>query len=201
MKDLFFTPEILIDFDWGESKLRAGSVRPHNKKQISDGLRDMSPESIRNRFLGSKRDFSEQELQYLTNLDGWNHYAFGIEEREGLKRGVGLIRMVRASHSDTEAEVAITIIDEYQKKGLGSVLLDVIILAARERKIKTLSFTYLPSNEAITKFLLKAGHLINGPHTHDCVQKFLDLDKIDIEDVKSRLVKTLPMIGTFRSKT
>lgn len=201
MKELFFSPEILVDFKWGNSELRAGSVRPHNKKQISDGLRDMGPESIRNRFLGSKRDFSEQELQYLTHLDGWNHYAFGIEERTGSKRGVGVIRMVRSSHSETEAEIAITIIDEYQRNGLGTFLLDVIILAASERKIRTLSFTYLPSNEAITKFLMKAGHLVNGAHTHDYIQKFLKLDEIDIEAVKSRLAKTLPVIDTFRSKT
>lgn len=201
MKDLFFTPEIEIDFDWGKHQLRAGSVRPHNKKQISEGLRDMSPESIRNRFLGSKRDFSDQELQYLTHLDGWNHYAFGIEERGSLKRGVGIIRMVRSSHSESEAEIAITIIDEYQKKGLGSLLLDVIILAALERDIHTLSFTYLPSNDAITKFLMKAGHLEDGAHTHDYVQKFLKLDELNVDDVKSRLAKTLPVIGTFHSKT
>lgn len=202
MRDLFFTPDIKMDFDWkGKYHLRAGSVQPHNKKQISEGLRDMSPESIRNRFLGSKREFSEQELQYLTTLDGWNHYAFGIEEREQSRRGVGLIRLVRSSHSETEAEIAITIIDQYQKLGLGSFLLNIIILAALERKIETLSFTFLPQNDAIVKLVKKAGIPIPGPHSHDYVQLFLDLKKMDVEQIKSQLDSTLPAIGTFHLKT
>lgn len=202
MHKLFFTPEIRMDFDWkGKYHLRAGSVQPHNKKQISEGLRDMSPESIRNRFLGSKREFSETELLYLTILDGWNHYAFGIEEREKLKRGVGLIRLVRASHNEKEAEVAITIIDEYQKMGLGSFLLNLIILAALERKIETLSFTFLPQNDAISKLIHKAGKPIPGPHNQDYTQLYLDLKKTDVEAIKSQLRSILPLIDTFDLKT
>ena len=53
MEKLFFHPDMRMDFDWRDKyQLRLGSVRPHNKKQISEGLRDMSPESIRYRFLG-----------------------------------------------------------------------------------------------------------------------------------------------------
>jgi hypothetical protein len=199
--DLFFTPEFSSEFEWKNFHLRVGSVLPHNKKQISDGLRDMSPETIRYRFLGSKRDFSERELQYLTVLDGWNHYAIGIEEREKLKRGVGIVRMVRASHSETEAEIAITIIDEYQKMGLGMFFLDLIVLAALERKIETLSFTFLPQNEAILKLINRTGTPIAGPANQDYVQLFLDLNALNVEEIKTRLAKTLPSIGTFHLKT
>jgi GNAT superfamily N-acetyltransferase len=188
LKDLFFTPDLQMDFDWKEKfHLRAGSVRPHNRKQISEGLRDMSPETIRNRFLGSKREFSEKELQYLTVLDGWNHYALGIEEREGKKRGVGIVRLVRSSHSETEGEIAITIIDEYHRLGLGSFLMDLIILAASERKFETLSFTFLPQNEAIQKLIHRVGTPIMGPQNKDYVQMFLDLKMINVEEVRARL--------------
>ncbi len=200
-QDIFFTPEFSAEFEWKAFHFRVGSVRPHNKKQISDGLRDMSPETIRYRFLGSKRDFSERELQYLTVLDGWNHYAIGIEERENLKRGVGIVRMVRASHSETEAEIAITIIDEYQKMGLGMFFLDLVVLAALERKIETLSFTFLPQNEAIVKLINRTGVPIPGPHNQDYVQLFLDLKTVKTEEIKTRLGKTLPSIGTFHLRT
>jgi GNAT superfamily N-acetyltransferase len=197
LQNLFFAPELQIDFDWHGKHLRAGSVRPHNKKQISEGLRDMSPESIRYRFLGSKRDFSEQELQYLTVLDGWNHYALGIEEREKLKRGVAVIRMVRSSHSETEAEIAITIIDDYQRMGLGTFLMNCILLAAKEREIKTLSFTFLPQNEAIAKLIMRAGIPIPGLQNQDYIQLYLDVEKMKVEDLKQRLRSTLPIIDTF----
>src|SRR5665648_99272 len=96
---LFFNPELRMDFDWREKyHLRLGSIRPQNKEQISAGLKNMGQEAIRNRFLGSKKELTELELHYLTNLDGWNHYALGLEERGHLKRGVAVIRLVRSSH-------------------------------------------------------------------------------------------------------
>jgi GNAT superfamily N-acetyltransferase len=200
MRKLFFCPDLVADFEWrGVYALRAGSVRPQNKKQISEGLRDMSPESIRNRFLGSKRDFSEQELKYLTVLDGWNHYAFGVEELEGKRRGVAVIRLVRSSFDIYEAEVAITIIDEYHKIGLGTLLIDCIILAAKERAIRKLSFTFLPQNEAIMRLISKAGVPIHGPQFKDYVQMFLDIEAMDEEVVKARLRPNLPMIENFHS--
>lgn len=161
----------------------------------------MSPESIRNRFLGSKRDFSEQELQYLTVLDGWNHYAFGIEELNDRKRGVAIVRLVRSSHSEKEAEVAITIIDDYQRLGLGTLLLNTIILAALEREIEKLSFTFLPQNDAIVRLISRAGIPIPGAQDQDYVQLFLDIKNFDVEEIKARLQPTLPVIGTFRLET
>lgn len=202
MHSLFFDPSFRLEFDWRDRyKLAVGSVSPHNKKQISEGLRDMSPETIRYRFLGSKREFSEQELQYLTQLDGWNHYAIGIEEREKLKRGVAIVRLVRSSHDESEAEFAITIIDGYHRMGLGSFLQDIMILAALERKIKTLSYTFLPQNEGIFRLMQKAGVPVKGSHNRDYEQYYLDITKVDVEKIKARLAQTLPEIGNFHLKT
>lgn len=201
-KDLFFTPDFRHEFHWkGLHHLAVGSVRPHNKTQIKEGLRDMSPESIRYRFLGSKKEFSEKELQYLTELDGWNHYAIGIEEMGSQHRGVAIIRLVRSGDNQDEAEIAITIIDEYQKKGLGTLLMDLIYLAALERNIHRLSFTFLPQNEGIVHLINKSGAKYTREHTHYYVQLYLDLKSVKLEDVKSRLQKTLPEIGTFHLKT
>lgn len=201
-RELFFTPAFSQEFHWkGQYHLRVGSVRPHNKEQIKEGLRDMSPESIRYRFLGSKKEFSDKELQYLTELDGWNHYAIGIEEMSGHHRGVAIIRLVRSGENPVEAEIAITIIDEYQKKGLGTLLMDLIYLAALERNIQRLSFTFLPQNEGIVHLINKSGAKYTREHTHYYVQLYLDLKSIRLEDVKSRLQKILPATGTFHLKT
>jgi Ni,Fe-hydrogenase III component G len=198
-KKLFFNPILRMEFDWqGMFNLAVGSVGEFSKKQISEGLRDMSPESIRYRFQGSKREFSEEELKYLTHLDGWNHYALGIEERENKKRGVAVIRLVRASEDKSEAEIAITIIDDYQKMGLGAFLQDLMILAALERNIKKLSYTFLPQNEGILKLLHKAGHPLLANHNRDYVHYYLDISGINVEAIKERLIKTLPRMKNFK---
>lgn len=137
--------------------------------------------------MGSKKEFSEQELEYLTHLDGWNHYAVGIEERDR-PRGVAVVRMVRSSTNPEEAEVAITIIDEYQKLGLGSVLMKIIALSAFERNIKHLSFTFMPQNEGIIRLIHKLGASYHGSSSAmDYVQLCVDLKDVDAEALKKDL--------------
>ena len=190
---MYFSPTFRIDFDWKtKHALRVGSVLPVNALQISNSLKDMSNESIRNRFLGSKKEFSEKELEYLTNLDGLNHYAIGIEERERPNRGVAIVRMVRSSEDPEQAEIAISMIDEYQKLGLGALLLNLITLAAVERDITRLSFTYLPQNEGIVRLINKMGTPVQGPHTKDFIQNFIDVSKKDVPRIKRNLAPLLP---------
>lgn len=186
-RELLFKSHTYFDFEWKNLKLRAGSLGPKNQKQISEGLRSMSPESIRNRFLGSKKEFSDQEIKYLTELDGWNHYAIGIEERNEFQRGIAVVRLVRSSTISTEAEIAITIIDEFQRMGLGGILMDCIILAAIERNIENLSFSFMPQNEGIIKLIERSGFPILGPHTKDTIQYFLNLKTINQNQIKSRI--------------
>lgn len=200
-KNLYFSPQFITDFEWGPYALRLGSVLPENRKNISEGLRYMSPESIRYRFLGSKKEFTEKELEYLTVLDGWNHYAMGILERNEPKRGVAIIRLVRSSENPSEAEVAITIIDDYQRKGLGTFLMNLMLLAAKERNIDQLSFTFLPQNEGIVNLIEKLGPPVTKEFTHFYVQLIMDIRHLNIEEIKSRLVKCLPVIGTFHLRT
>lgn len=205
MKDtssLFFNNTTKFELDWkGRYKFRMGPVLPGNREQVSRGLKDLSSESIRNRFLGSKKEFSATELEYLTNLDGWDHYAIGIEERERPFRGVSIARLVRSHPVPTEAEVAITVIDEFQNIGLGTLLIKLIALAANERNIERLTFTTLPQNNGILKLIQKIGVPQMGPSAMDFVQLNMEMSSVNIELIKSQLLPLLPEIGTFHSKT
>jgi RimJ/RimL family protein N-acetyltransferase len=201
-RNLFFNPDLKSDLDWkGQFKIRIGPVLPTNKEQISRSIRDLSAETIRNRFMGIKKEFSPEELENLSNLDGWDHFAIGIEEREKPHRGIAIVRMVRSTEDPVEAEIAITIIDEYQGLGLGTLLMRLIVLAASERKIERLSFTFLPQNEGILKLIKKIGPTHKGSTTKDYVQLYMYLKDLDFEQIKSQLVPLLPSIETFHSET
>lgn len=197
---MIFHPEFRRSFVLAGTSFNVASLTPADRAQIQAGLRYMSHESIRNRFMGSKKEFTEKELDYLTSLDGLNHYALGVEEADGLHRGVAVIRMVRSESDPLEAEVAITIIDEYQKKGLGSFLLDLIILAAQERQVTKFSFTFFPQNDAIIRLVRKKGSpvVIRG---HDSVRMILSSEEIDLNSLKTRVQLVLPGIGNDHSKT
>lgn len=205
MKDtstLFFNTTAAFDLDWkNRFKFRIGPVLPINRGQLSRGLKDLSSESIRNRFLGSKKEFSSAELEYLTNLDGWDHYAIGIEEREKPFRGVSIARLVRSPIDTSEAEVAITIIDEFQGMGLGTLQIQLIALAAYERNLARLTFTSLPQNNGMLKLIQKIGVAHVSASAMDYVQLTMEMSSVNIEKIKSQLLPLLPAIGTFRLKT
>lgn len=199
--DYFFNSTFKQDLEWrGKSHIRLGSVLPNNKDQISRSLRDLSAESIRNRFLGSKKEFSPAELEYLSNLDGTSHYAIGIEEREKPFRGIAIARMVRSASESSEAEIAITIIDEYQGIGLGTLLIRIMVLAAAERSISRLCFTFLPQNEGIIKLINKIGSVTKASKSMDYVEYSIDLKRVNLSEIKSQLQPFLPSIDTFHSK-
>lgn len=199
-QDLIFHPEFRCNFELRGKNLNVASLTPADRAQIQAGLKLMSHESIRNRFMGSKKEFTEKELDYLTSLDGCNHYALGVEETGGTHRGVAVIRMVRSEADPTEAEVAVTIIDEYQRIGIGSLLLDLIILAAKERGIDRFSFTFLPQNDGIVKLIEKKGIPVTE-RGQDSVHMILSYDQIDEDALRARVQSVLPGIDSDRLRT
>lgn len=197
-QELIFHPEFRQTFELRGTKFNLASLTPSDRASIQTGLKNMSHESIRNRFMGSKNEFTEQELDTFTSLDGVNHYALGVEEADVPHRGVAVIRMVRSEKDPSEAEVAITIIDEYQRRGLGSFILDLLFLAGDERGITSYSFTFLPQNAGIVKLIYKKG---NPQSEKDHDSEKMVLKNIDISAIKARVQSILPEIGTGHSGT
>lgn len=192
---MFFSQEFSFKLDWKlDFPLIISAIRPENKRQIADGLELLSHKSIRNRFQGGRKGFTESELNYLTDLDGINHFALGIAEATDEQRGIAIIRMVRSSHDARDAEVAVTIIDEYQKMGLGSLLMDLIFLAALERNLDRLTFFFLPQNEGIVKLIKRLGMPIQREVSSDHVEMVIELKQVDEAKIKARVAPFLPAI-------
>jgi len=195
---LYFNPNYLVQLKWNNKYLLSfGTITPNKKTKISQGLRDLSGQTIRYRFMGPKKEFSQKELQYLTELDGWNHFGLGLEESVGHERGVAIIRMVRSIVTYDVAEVAIVIIDEYQNIGLGKMLIEAIILAASEREIKTLAFSFLPGNTGILKLIQTVAPCEQTVNSIDLVQYVYKMDNLDLKKIKESLALKIPHIANF----
>jgi RimJ/RimL family protein N-acetyltransferase len=111
-------------------------IRAGDKPLLTAGLRSLSPESARRRFLTPKSRFTEAELRYLTEVDGAGHaalVALPLDEPETL---IGVGRYVRLPDDPTDAEVAITIADDLQGQGLGTRLGLLLADEAREHGIE-----------------------------------------------------------------
>ena len=136
--------------------VRLRLVRPEDAALVRDGFARLSPESRYTRFLSPKTSLSDEELRYLCEIDHENHFAIGAEldgPEHATPVGLGIARFVRLPGRPDAAEAAITVVDEYQRRGLGKLLLERLVAAAAERGIERFRCEVLGSNAAMTALL------------------------------------------------
>jgi GNAT superfamily N-acetyltransferase len=135
--------------------LRDGSIAemrpilPDDRPLFVEGLQQMSLESRFARFGTGVASLSDSELDYLTAVDQVNHVAWGATI-ESAPAGVG--RYVRLPGQDC-AEIAVTVVDQHQGRGLGRLLFDAVVASARENRISEICFAIQPFNRAVREML------------------------------------------------
>ncbi|MGD8316818.1 MAG: GNAT family N-acetyltransferase [Myxococcales bacterium] len=136
-------------------RLHLRLMHPEDKQMLLDAFEQLSPDSRYARFMAPKARLTEQELRYLTEVDGVDHFALGAVRRHLVSKdeGVGSARFVRLQDRPDVAEPAVTVVDSYQRKGLGSILLQRLIEAAWERDIRWFSTELLAENKASRKMI------------------------------------------------
>ncbi|MEA9355861.1 GNAT family N-acetyltransferase [Bacteriovorax sp. PP10] len=131
-------------------------ILPEDKIPLQVGLQMLSPESIRQRFFASKKEFTENELKFLTEVDQINHLAYvAVHHLDGKLLPGGVIRAIKDSQRPTYAEIGITIVDSYQGKGLGIQLFNTISDRALQVGLTHFYGQYHTSNLKMTKLLEK----------------------------------------------
>jgi EmrB/QacA subfamily drug resistance transporter len=152
--------------------LRDGSavlIRPVQSADASllaEGFGRLSDASRQMRFLTRKKQLSPAELRYFTDVDHHDHEALGaLDHADG--RGVGVARYVRDSKDPRAAEIAVTIIDEWQGRGLGAELLAQLSDRARQEGIRRFTALIAAGNVAMAGLLqtMSAELVRYGPGT------------------------------------
>jgi len=135
-------------------------VRSTDAPLLADGFDRLSATSRQMRFLGVKKLLSAAELRYFTDVDHHDHEALGaLDLADG--HGVGIARYVRDSDDPQAAEIAVTIIDDWQGRGLGTELLARLSDRARQEGVRRFTALTDASNVAVAALLRNAGaHLV-----------------------------------------
>ncbi|MGE5181220.1 MAG: GNAT family N-acetyltransferase [Acidobacteriota bacterium] len=135
-------------------------ITPDDRELLRRGFERLSPESRYTRFLVPKPRLTEDELTYLTEVDQEHHFALGAAKEDGDGRGnpvgLGIARFIRLPERDGEpatAEAAIAVADEVQHQGLGRLLLQRLVAAARERGIERFRCDVLCSNRSMAELI------------------------------------------------
>jgi GNAT superfamily N-acetyltransferase len=118
----------------------------------------LSTRSRYRRFLSPMPRLTDSMLAFLTSVDGVDHRAWGalVDAPTG-PVGAGVVRWVRTKTDPTVADMAVTVIDDYQGRGLGGLLLEVAVLDAFALGVERFEGVVLGENVSSRRMLARGG--------------------------------------------
>ncbi len=123
---------------------------PSDRDELAQRYLQLSPTARRLRFFNAPDHLSERLLDYLMDVDGPDHCALvacAIDEEH--TPGVGLARYVRSRDDPSAAEAAVTVLDDYQNRGIATMLLRRLNDEARDHGISTFTASVMWENGAL----------------------------------------------------
>lgn len=133
---------------------------PTDRSLLAREFERLSPESRYRRFFTPMRVMSPSLLDYLTSMDYVDHFAWAALAAEpgpaGELQGLGVSRYIRLADPEA-AEMAVTVVDDWQGKGLGRILLDALVLEALENGITRFEGDVLIENHPMREMLRRTG--------------------------------------------
>jgi RimJ/RimL family protein N-acetyltransferase len=132
------------------------AYRPEDREAFMAAAAQVGHRSRYLRFFTVKRDFSEKERAFFLNVDFDKHVALvAFMEEAGQRLLVGAGRYVGVEKG--KAEVAFTVVDKYQGRGIGTVLMRHLATVARNAGLHTLIAEVLPENKSMLHVFESSG--------------------------------------------
>ena len=138
------------------SRIEIRALRREDEADMLAAIGNTSAQSLQRRFFVMKRHFSDKERAFFMDVDFKNHVALvALGEQEGRKIIVGGGRYV--VFEPGRAELAFVVIDAWQGRGVGSILMRCLIEIARAARLQELTAGVLPENAAMRGVIGKFG--------------------------------------------
>lgn len=143
-------------------------IEPDDADALAAGFQQLSVTSAYRRFFTTYPRLSPQQVRYFTDVDHSDHEAVAALTAE-TDDGIGVARYIRDPDDPHSAELAIVILDEWHRRGLGYQLMRVLCDRARDEGITTLHAEVLTDNPALPALLRRFGTVhvhTSGPTSH-----------------------------------
>jgi len=141
-------------------QVRIRPVRISDEDALQELLYRLSDESTFFRFFGHAAIHPHREVLRLVELAGDCGVAFVAESTE-TEELLGIARADLDSRSGV-AELGLTVADPWQNKGVGGLLLEALVHAARTSGFRALVADVLPANGRMQRLLRRAGFTCSG---------------------------------------
>jgi RimJ/RimL family protein N-acetyltransferase len=137
------------------SQLLVRPIGPEDREALVRGFEHLSEESRYKRFLSPIKRLTSGELTYLTEVDHRDHEALIALTGDG--EVVGVARAVRLEDDPGRAEVAVTVVDEWQGRGVGTILLHRLAALVRNTGVERVFGVCLAENRDMRQLLEELG--------------------------------------------
>ena len=156
---------------------------PGDREAIRDGFEHLSHESRNRRFLSSVPHLTEGMLDHLVDeVDGVDHVALALVvlDDDGVGTPVGVARMIRYSGRPSEADLAVTVLDDWQGRGVATALLAELV-RQRPAGVERVVTSVAADNAASLAMLRRLGPTTASPAGIDRLDVVVELPRTALE--------------------
>jgi ribosomal protein S18 acetylase RimI-like enzyme len=172
-----FEPRTLELSDGTEVHVRP--IVPEDEPRLHEAVAAMSERTVYFRFFSPLKRLPDALAHRLAVVDYHDRFAIVATTHKptGRERIVGVARYDRVASTDV-AETAVAVIDEFQRRGLGSALLTILAKVARDHGIKTFTLIVLPENQQMLGLLRRMGWIHHAKLTGGVYEITFDLPEV-----------------------
>lgn len=159
----------------GGQRVRFRHVRPEDGPLVAEAIRTASRETLLHRFFSPIRSVSPDQLHKMLAIDQSKQTCIvGLIETPDRTRLICGARYVRLAQPQT-AEVAVTVHDDFQRRGLGAFLLHLLAQLAVVDGIHWFEAYVMNSNRKMLNLFTKlAPHHLRARHPGDITHLTLE---------------------------
>ncbi|MCY2952012.1 MAG: GNAT family N-acetyltransferase, partial [Planctomycetota bacterium] len=162
------------------SELLFRPVKPTDEGTLSEMLYSLSADSVRSRFFTHTKTFPHKDVQHLTNIDYEQNLALvAVVPGPGGEEQIVAIGQYFLDPKTHDAEVAFIVQDEWQLKGMGTILLSYLAEIAMKRGVKQFSAKVLPQNKPMLAVFQNSGFPVRTEFDGEAYGLVFDLKKLE----------------------
>jgi acetyltransferase len=136
------------------------AIKPEDEPLWSDMIESLSPATAEYRFFGPIGEVTKSMLVRYCHIDYDREIALvAVYKPNGAEKQImlGVARLTIETSNPSEGEFAVLVRDLYQRKGLGTKLMEALIQAARDRHVLRIAGHVLTVNVGIVLYM---GHAL-----------------------------------------
>ena len=144
--------------------IRIRPIRPEDEPKMVRFHEKLSEETVHMRYLQNlklDRRVAHERLTRICFIDYDREMALVAECAQGESEEIVAVARFSKAHGRDDAEVAMLVQDDFQRRGLGGALLQRLVEVAREEKVVRLVAFMLAENLGMQRIAAKAGFLLD----------------------------------------